>query len=408
MLATETREHDQGCRVPSTVRPLFDAALIGVIAFLTLIDLFATQAILPSLVAHYGTSPAATGLAVNASTFGMAAAGLAVALIGRKIDRRRAVIISLATLSLPTCLLALAPGLASFMGLRIIQGLLMATAFTMTLAYLAEGGNPMQATLGSAAYVTGNVASNLFGRLMAAAAVDHVGLAGTFILFALLNLAGAALAATALRMTDKMPPHAPVQAAPSSGKAMAMVAGWRGHLRDPQVRAAFAIGFCILFAFIGTFTYVNFVLTRPPFAIHPMQLGLVYFVFLPSLVTTPLAGRVVARWKTRAGLGAALLLALAALPLLLSPSMPLLLSGLALVAVGTFLAQAIATGYIGRHAKSDRAAAGGLYLASYFLGGLAGSFALGQAFDHWGWTNCVIGVGFALLAAIGLSQRLVD
>jgi len=408
MLATETRQRDQGCGAPSTVRPLFDAALIGVIAFLTLVDLFATQAILPSLVVHYGTSPAATGLAVNASTFGMAAAGLAVALIGRKIDRRRAVIISLATLSLPTCLLALAPGLASFMVLRIIQGLLMATAFTMTLAYLAEGGNPMQATLGSAAYVTGNVASNLFGRLMAAAAVDHVGLAGTFILFALLNLAGAALATMVLRMTDKMLPQAPVQAAPSSGEAMAMVAGWRGHLRDPQARATFAIGFCILFAFIGTFTYVNFVLTRPPFAIHPMQLGLVYFVFLPSLVTTPLAGRVIAHWKTRAGLSAALLLALVALPLLLSPSMALLLPGLALVAVGTFLAQAIATGFVGRHARSDRAAAGGLYLASYFLGGLAGSFVLGQAFDHWGWTSCVIGVGLALLAAIGFSRRLVD
>lgn len=408
MLATETTARNCRRGENTASRPLLNAALVGVIAFLTLVDLFATQAILPSLVIHYGTTPAATGLAVNASTFGMATAGLAVALIGRNFDRRRVVIISLAILSLPTCLLALAPGLGSFMALRIAQGLLMATAFTMTLAYLAEGGNPMQATLGSAAYVTGNVASNLFGRLMAAAAVDHVGLTGTFILFALLNLAGAALAATVLRMTDKMPAQAPAQTAPSSGEAMAMVAGWRSHLRDKQARAAFAIGFCILFAFIGTFTYVNFVLTRAPFAVHPMQLGFVYFVFLPALVTTPLAGRVIARWKTRSSLGAALLLALVALPLLLSPALPLLLAGLALVAIGTFLAQAIATGYVGRHAQVDRAAAGGLYLASYFLGGLAGSFALGQAFDHWGWTSCVIGVGLALSAAIGLSRRLVD
>ncbi|HWT99372.1 MAG TPA: MFS transporter [Terriglobales bacterium] len=410
MLATDTTLRDSRRGANTDSHPFRDAVLIGVIAFLTLVDLFATQAILPSLVVHYGTTPAATGLAVNASTFGMAAAGLAVAMIGRKIDRRRAVIISLATLSLPTCLLALAPGLGSFMALRIVQGLLMATAFTMTLAYLAEGGNPMQATLGSAAYVTGNVASNLFGRLLAAAAVDHVGLSGTFVLFAVLNLAGAALAATVLRMTGKAQPQAPALAVPSSGEAIAiaMVAGWRGHLRDKQARAAFAIGFCILFAFIGTFTYVNFVLTRAPFAIHPMQLGLVYFVFLPSLITTPLAGRVITRWSTSSGISVALLLALVALPLLLSPSLPLLLAGLTLVAVGTFLAQAIATGYVGRHAKSDRAAAGGLYLASYFLGGLAGSFALGQAFDHWGWTSCVSGVGLALLAAIGLSRRLID
>jgi hypothetical protein len=54
----------------------------------------------------------------------------------------------------------------------------------------------------------------------------------------------------------------------------------------PQLCAAFGIGFCILFAFIGTFTYVNFVLVRPPLSLGPMELGFVYFVFLPSVVTT--------------------------------------------------------------------------------------------------------------------------
>src|SRR6516164_11075909 len=47
-------------------------------AFLTLVDLFATQAILPSLTRHYGVTPAAMGFAVNASTMGMAIAGLVV------------------------------------------------------------------------------------------------------------------------------------------------------------------------------------------------------------------------------------------------------------------------------------------------------------------------------------------
>ena len=39
--------------------------VIGLIAFLTVVDLFATQAILPSLVGAYGVSPAAMGTAVN-------------------------------------------------------------------------------------------------------------------------------------------------------------------------------------------------------------------------------------------------------------------------------------------------------------------------------------------------------
>ena len=53
--------------------------VIGLTAFLTVVDLFATQAILPSLARHYSVTPGAMGFAVNASTLGMAIAGLGVA-----------------------------------------------------------------------------------------------------------------------------------------------------------------------------------------------------------------------------------------------------------------------------------------------------------------------------------------
>ena len=46
--------------------------VIALTAFLTVVDLFATQAILPSLTKHYGVTPAQMGFAVNASTLGMA------------------------------------------------------------------------------------------------------------------------------------------------------------------------------------------------------------------------------------------------------------------------------------------------------------------------------------------------
>ncbi len=48
------------------------AFTIGLTAFLTVVDLFATQAILPSLAVAYRVSPGAMGFAVNASTIGMA------------------------------------------------------------------------------------------------------------------------------------------------------------------------------------------------------------------------------------------------------------------------------------------------------------------------------------------------
>ena len=57
-----------------------------------------------------------------------------------------------------------------------------------------------------------------------------------------------------------------------------------------------------------------------------------------------------------------------------------------------------------RAATADRGAASGLYLASYFLGGLVGSAVLGQLFDRFGWAAAVAGVGVALLAAALLAM----
>ncbi len=265
--------------------------VIGLIAFLTVVDLFATQAILPSLARAYGVMPAAMGLAVNASTIGMAVAGLVVAFFSRRIDRRTGIVVSLALLTIPTALLAGAPDLATFAALRVVQGLFMSAAFTLTLAYLGEHCSAADAAGALAAYVTGNVASNLFGRLLSAAVADHLGLAVNFYVFALLNLAGAILVWFWL------------------GRSRAMLAAgrrrprpWRPgrvHLRNAPLRRGFAIGFLILFAFIGTFTFVNFVLVRESLGVSPMALGLVYFVFLPAIFTTPLAGRIARRFGTR-------------------------------------------------------------------------------------------------------------
>ncbi len=282
--------------------------------------------------------------------------------------------------------------------LRVAQGLCMASAFAQTLAYLGEQCSSMDAGGAFAAYITGNVASNLVGRLVSAAVVDSFGLASNFHFFALLNLTGAVLVYFTIQRVK------PMQAMPATQSPFAATID---HWRDPALRAAFAIGFCILFAFIGTFTFVNFVLVRAPLSLGRMDLGFVYFVFAPSVVTTLFAGKAVARFGTRPAIWGALAMAAIGLPLMLSSHLPEVLVGMVMVGAGTFFAQACATGFVGQAADDNRGVASGTYLACYFLGGLVGSAVLGQLFDRFGWTACVAGVGASLAVAALLTARLV-
>jgi predicted MFS family arabinose efflux permease len=338
------------------------------------------------------------GVAVNASTLGMAISGLVVALFSRRINRKRGIWISLALLSIPTTLLAFAPDLGTFTALRVTQGVFMAAAFTLTMTYLAEQCSAADTAGALAAYITGGVASNLVGRLISGSVAEMFGLAANFYIFAGLNLAGAALVFFALQGTQPMAAIAPA--------AKSAFASWASHFRNGPLQASFGIGFLILFAFIGTFTYANFVLAADPLALSPMMLGIVYLVFLPSMFTTPLAGRCALRLGTRETFWASLAVAGIGLPLLLLPTLVPVLAGLALVGIGTFFAQATATGFVGRAAKSDRAAASGIYLSCYYLGGLIGAAVLGQLFDRFGWGACVAGIGAALTIAALLAFRL--
>jgi predicted MFS family arabinose efflux permease len=180
----------------------------------------------------------------------------------------------------------------------------------------------------------------------------------------------------------------------------------RTHFSNPSLRISFGIGFLILFAFIGAFSYVNFALVRAPFSLPMTGLGLVYLVFLLALLTTPFAGEAARRWGAGQTIMLALLTAGLGLGLTLSAYLPVVLGGLALVGAGTFFAQAAATGFVNRAAQSDKASASGLYLAFYYLGGLAGAALLGLVFTQFGWEGCVIAATAALVIGAGLGALL--
>jgi YNFM family putative membrane transporter len=149
---------------------------------------------------------------------------------------------------------------------------------------------------------------------------------------------------------------------------------------------------------------------HPPHMLSMSALGLVFLVFAPSMVTTPMAGRVTERFGPGVTVPASLALALAGLVMLLMPNLLSIILGMTLVGIGTFFAQAVATGHVGRIAQGDRAAASGLYLSSYYCGGLAGAAAIGQLFDRLGWIAAVAGVfgALGLAAVLGLKLRKAE
>jgi MFS family permease len=114
-------------------------------------------------------------------------------------------------------------------------------------------------------------------------------------------------------------------------------------------------------------------------------------------VVTPTAGKWIDRRGHRFALVTAFCGGAAGITLTLIHSLPVIVLGLALCCTSVFIANSSGSSYVGSAAQEDRAAAVGLYVTFYYLGGSAGSAVPGHFWSTGGWPACV-----ALIVAVQL------
>jgi len=164
-----------------------------------------------------------------------------------------------------------------------------------------------------------------------------------------------------------------------------------------------AIGFGVLFSFVGTFNYIAFYLAGPPFGLSAAAIGTIFVVWLIGVVTTPATGFFVRRIGRRALVLIGMVFWAAGLLVTLSSNLALIVAGLALAAGCGFFCQAASTAYVAVSAERARSSAVGLYVTFYYLGGSVGAVLPGYAWNRFGWPGCVA----VLVAMVGIMGVMV-
>jgi predicted MFS family arabinose efflux permease len=382
----------------ATDRPgaaLFALALAGFCSFL---GFYASMPLLPLLRQAFGVSRAEAALTVSAPTIAVALASPFAGLLARRFGYRRTMVGSLLLLPVPTLLAATAQGVHALAAWRFLQGLVVPGVYAVAMTYLAAEWPAQNLGRAMSALVTGNVVGGFSGRLLAGIAADHLG--GWRASFVLLAVVGAVSALAATRLL-------PRDAAASRGSRPAPErARPRDVLGEPRLLATFAIGFMVLFSIVATFTYVTFHLSAPPFRLGTSALSYLFTVYLVGAVVTPFAGRWIDRVGSRQAITVAMGAAIGGGALTLTPSLPLIIAGLAVVCTAVFVSQAASTTYLRSAAPPRaRAVASGLYVSLYYVGGAVGGVVPALAWHVGGWAACVVLVAGVQIATILLARR---
>jgi predicted MFS family arabinose efflux permease len=380
----------------STAIPRTTALALVVAGFVTFVNMWCTQAILPVLAKSLQVSPALTGYTVTAPLVATAVMAPLIGMISDRFGRRIFIRGAALLLVIPTVLAAFSSSLTMLIACRFAQGLLLPFIFTITIAYISDEMTPINAMKMVGIYTSGTISGGFSGRLI----VGFVtALANWRIGFLVI---GAITLAAALTITFLLPKERRFQ--PTLGISGAL-SSFPNHLSNRRLLGTYAVGFGVLFSLVSVFTFINFRLAEAPYNLGPAALGAIFVVYLGGVAASPVAGRLGARMNRRMLMAVCVGLILTGLALTLASPLWLICLGLLFVCFGVFPQQTLATGFIGVAARGAKSTAVGLYVTTYYVGGSFGGILPAAAWHDTGWLGCAAITAIVQLVMLGFALK---
>jgi predicted MFS family arabinose efflux permease len=354
----------------------FAVATAGFAAF---VNLYSPQALLPELAREFHVGAGDISSLMTAGTAAIAISAPFTGALADVIGRKRLISAAMFAVAVPTLVMTFAGSVPEMAFWRFVQGLLLPPIFTVTVAYIGDEWPPSDVARVAGLYVSGASIGGFSGRFIPGILADLIGWRSAIQVVALITLVAAIIVTLTLPRERKFV---------RSDGLLASLTQMLRHFRDRRLVATFAVGFGVLFNFIATFTYISFHLAAPPYLFSPTLLGLLFLTYLVSSPLMPWTGRAIAMFGRRRFVLGIIFVWIAGALLLLAPPVTIILIGLTLCAVCGMFCQTISTSYVTMTAKEGRSSAVGLYACVFYIGGSAGAFLTGLAWNSAGWNGC--------------------
>ncbi len=366
---------------------------LGAAGVATFAQLYAPQGLLPTLADDLRISASQAALSLSVATWGVALSVLPWSLLADRLGRLRAMKIAISTAAVAGLLVALSPGLESLLAVRFFEGVALGGLPALAMTYLHDEVHPRSTAAAAAAYISGTTIGGASGRLLAGPLTELIGWR-----LALAAVAAVCLGA-ALIFLRLMPPartYVPQPRTDWSGLAGTV----RRCLSDRTLLALYAQPLLIMGGLVAVYNYLGFRLEGPGFGLPVIAASLIFAAYGAGTVSSRLVGRGVPRFGRRPVLITGLLTMITGTLLTLSAWLPLVIAGLVILTAGAFVVHAVASAWVGHHARVGRAQATALYNVSLYTGSAVIGWVAGFGWVAFGW-SATVGV-VVVLAVIAL------
>ncbi|TFW16446.1 MFS transporter [Duganella callida] len=366
--------------------------------FSTFALLYCVQPLMPLLSHEFVLSAAQSSMVLSISTGALALSLIASSAVSERLGRKPLMVGAMASAAILTVLCAFAGNYPQLLALRALLGIALGGMPAIAMAYLSEEIEPASLGLSMGLYISGSAFGGMAGRVITSVLSDHL---SWRLALAMVGVAGIGAAAEFWRSLP-----ASRHFNPAGGGWRALTGGFRQHLSDAGLPWLFTLAFLLMGAFVSLYNYIAYRLLAAPFGLSQSVVGAVSFFYLLGIYSSVWAGRLADRYGRRHVLWMMAVIMLSGLLLTLSDWLPLTLLGVAIFTYGFFATHSVASSWVGRRARSNKALASALYLFFYYLGSSVIGSATGILWGQAAWPGVVAVLAGALALALLIALRL--
>jgi len=366
--------------------------------FITFVTLYDIQPLLPLFSREFGVSPAIGSLPLSISTLTLAVTMLLMGTMSESLGRKPVMVTALFLTSALAILTAFSTTFTSLLGIRFMQGIVLAGVPSVAMAYLAEEMDASAVGSAMGLYISGNAVGGMTGRVVSAIMSDFMPWRTAIGLIGCLSLL------LALLFAKSLPPSSNFRKRPFEVRYLAT--SIIHHLRDPGMLLLFGIAFLCMGAFISLYNYIGFRLLARPYEMSQSSISLIFLVYFFGSLSSAMMGRMMQRFGRRFMIRLTLLAMFSGTVLTLAAPLPWIISGVALFTCGFFGVHTIASSWVGRRATTAKAQAASLYLFFYYLGSSISGTLGGVFWVQHGWTGIALMISLLLLLTLLCAETM--
>lgn len=367
--------------------------------FITFANLYMTQPLLPEFSKAFHITPAVASLSLSVSTFVLSISLIIVSSLSESWGRKRLMTISIFAASLLTIAVAFSPNYEILLLLRIIQGFVFAGVPAIAMAYLGEEMEPTSLGIAMGLYISGNTVGGLAGRVIIGSMSDLFSWQIGMIVMGLLSIIISAYFVWALPPSKNFSPR-PLQ-------FKSLTKSLFNHLKDPGLLCLFGISFTLMGGFVTLYNYISYLLLDPPYNLSATVVGWIFVIYLVGTFSSAWFGSLSDQLGRQKVLFTGIIIMFTGALLTLPTHLFVKIIGMIVFTFGFFGSHSIASGWVSRRAKKDKAQASSLYLFGYYFGSSVGGTTGGIFWLYWGWSGVIYFISSFIIIAFILAVILM-